>query len=75
MDKIKIDRINELAKKAKHQDLSPAEKSEQKKLRRDYLDAVKKNLKAQLDHIHFNKHSTSDHSHGNCQCKSCQHDH
>ena len=37
-----IDRINELARKAKTEGLSPEEKKEQQKLRGEYIEAVKK---------------------------------
>ena len=52
MDEKKIQRINELAKKAKTaQGLTPEEKEEQALLRREYLDAVRGNLEAQLNYI------------------------
>ena len=46
-----IDRINWLAYKKKTLGLSEAEQAEQKKLYREYLDAFRANLKAQLDAI------------------------
>lgn len=46
-----IDRINELARKQKSEGLTEIELAEQKKLRRKYIDAVKVNLRSQLDHI------------------------
>ena len=50
MDEKKIQRINELAKKAKTaQGLTPEEKEEQALLRREYLDAGGGNLEAQLN--------------------------
>ncbi len=51
MDKNKINRINELAKKSKKGGLTEDEKVEQKLLREEYLAAVRKNFKAQLDNI------------------------
>ena len=48
---INIQRINELARKAKAEGLTPAEKEEQRKLRREYIAAVKMNLRTQLDNI------------------------
>ncbi len=51
LSKKKINRINELAKKSKKQGLSKAEKVEQKKLRKEYLDAFRSNFKKQLDCI------------------------
>lgn len=46
-----IPRINELARKAKTVGLTPEEKVEQQILRQEYLDAIRNNLKAQLDNI------------------------
>ena len=51
MDNIKIDRINALAHKQKSVGLTEEEKVEQAKLRREYLDAVKGNLRARLNNI------------------------
>ena len=51
MDKNKIDRINELAKKSETTGLTDIEKAEQKTLREEYLNAVRKSFKAQLDNI------------------------
>ena len=48
---INIQRINELARKAKAEGLTPAEQEEQQKLRREYIAAVKMNLRTQLDNI------------------------
>lgn len=48
--KEQIDRINELARKAKTPEgLTPEELGERAALRRAYLDSVKANLTAQLD--------------------------
>ena len=47
----KIKRINELYHLSQTRDLTEAEKAEQASLRRDYIDSVKNNLKAQLDNI------------------------
>ena len=52
MDKKKIDRINELAKKARSSDgLTPEEMTERAKLREEYLNAIRQNLKQTLDNI------------------------
>ena len=51
MDNVKIDRINALAHKAKSVGLTDEEKKEQAELRQEYLAAVRKNLKAQLNNI------------------------
>lgn len=54
MDQKKIERINELARKAKTPEgLTDGERAEQAALRREYVDAVTGGLKAQLDHIHI----------------------
>ncbi|MDO5707433.1 MAG: DUF896 domain-containing protein [Andreesenia angusta] len=51
ISKEKIERINELSKKSKEIGLNEIEKEEQKKLRKEYIDAVKLSLKSQLDNI------------------------
>ena len=51
MDNEKIDRINTLAHKAKSVGLTEEEKKEQAELRKEYLAAVRQNLKAQLNNI------------------------
>ena len=48
----KIARINALAHKAKAEGLTGKEREEQAQLRRDYIDAVKANLKSQLDTLY-----------------------
>ena len=47
----KIDRINELVHKEKREGLTNEGREEQQKLRREYIDAFKANLKSQLDNI------------------------
>ena len=52
MEQTKIDRINALAKKAKSPGgLTPEEMVERDLLRREYIDAYRKNLEAQLENI------------------------
>jgi 5-formyltetrahydrofolate cyclo-ligase len=46
-----IARINELYHKQKGEGLTEAEKEEQAKLRRAYIDAIKGNVRAQLNNI------------------------
>ena len=48
-----IARINELAKKAKTEGLTPEELAERDKLRRIYIDNVKANLVGQLDNTYI----------------------
>lgn len=51
MDEKMIGRINELARKSKAEGLTEAERSEQAELRRAYIEAVRTNLRTQLDNI------------------------
>lgn len=51
MDQKKIDRINELARKAKEQGLTPEEAEERAQLRAEYVAAFKRNLVASLESI------------------------
>ena len=48
-----IARINELAKKAKAEGLTPEELTERDKLRRIYIDSVKANLVGQLENTYI----------------------
>ena len=52
MDQKKIDRINELARKAKTEGLTEAETAERAALRREYIDAVVGSLKGNLDNTY-----------------------
>ena len=51
MTEEKIQRINELARKSKAECLTESEAKEQQILRREFIDAFKRNLKGQLDNI------------------------
>lgn len=53
MTEEKINRINELAHKQKTQGLTEEERSEQYKLRREYIDGFKRSLTAQLDNTYI----------------------
>ena len=53
MTKEQIDRINELARKARFMGLTPEEEQERAALRRAYIDSVLGNLKGQLDHTYI----------------------
>lgn len=46
-----IDRINELARKSKAEGLTSQEKMEQAALRQEYIGAIRRNLRGQLDRI------------------------
>jgi len=49
MEKSRIERLNELAKKAKTSSLSEAELAERELLRKEYIASFRSNLKATLD--------------------------
>ena len=49
----KIKRINELYHKSQDTGLTDEEKEEQKKLRQEYVESVRNNLKNQLDNINI----------------------
>lgn len=53
MTQEQIDRINQLARKARVEGLTEAEREEQAVLRRAYIDSVVGNLKGQLDHTYL----------------------
>lgn len=52
MEQSRIDRINELARKAKTEGLTEAETAERDALRKEYLAAVRASLTAQLDNTY-----------------------
>ncbi len=72
MDAKKIARINELAHKKKVDGLTPEELEEQSILRREYIDAFKNNLKAQLDSIVI-VDETDGHTHTHAEGEECPH--
>lgn len=52
MEQNKINRINELSKKSRtNEGLTPEEIVEREALRREYIDDMKRNLRAQLENI------------------------
>ena len=53
MDQRKIDRINELARKAKTVGLTGEESVERAALRREYIDSAVGNLKGHLDNTYY----------------------
>ena len=53
MEKIKIDRINELGRIAKTRELTEEEKQEQKALREEYIAGFRKNLRSILDNTYI----------------------
>lgn len=53
MEQSKIDRINELARKSKVQELTAEEKEEQRILRRQFIDDLRADLRSTLETIEF----------------------
>lgn len=51
MDGKKIARINELYHKSKSEGLTDEEVREQARLRKEYIEAIRKNIRGQLDNI------------------------
>ena len=49
----KLNRINELARKAKAEGLTAEEKIEQEKLRKEYIAAYRASLRSQLDNMYI----------------------
>ena len=47
MEKIKVDRINELGRLSKQRELTEIEKKEQAALRKEYLDEVRRALRGE----------------------------
>lgn len=48
----KLNRINELARKAKSEGLSPAETAERDRLRKEYIAEYRASLRSQLDNMY-----------------------
>lgn len=53
MEQSKIDRINELARKAKAEGLTPEETTERDVLRKEYIASVKASLVGHLDNVYY----------------------
>ena len=51
MEQKRIDRINELARKAKTEGLTPEETAERDVLRKEYIEAYRASLRSQLESI------------------------
>ena len=55
MDKEKIARINELARKSREEGLTEEERSEQQTLRQEYITEYREALRAQLDNTYIQR--------------------
>ncbi len=55
MEQKKIDRINELARKAREGELTAEELAERDKLRREYIDSFKMSLVGQLENTYIQR--------------------
>lgn len=53
MEKVKMERINLLAKESKLRQLSPEELAEQAALRQEYVAEIRANLRTQLDNTYI----------------------
>lgn len=51
MEQKKLDRINELARKSRVEELTLEEKEEQQRLRQEYIEAYRKSLRASLENM------------------------
>ena len=51
MEQAKIDRINELARKARNEGLTPEEKQEQQTLRQEYIAAFRASMVSELNSL------------------------
>lgn len=51
MSKLRLNRINELARKAKEEGLTPEEKEEQVELREEYIAEFRENMRGSLETI------------------------
>lgn len=57
----RVDRINELAKKAKTVGLTEEEKAEQARLRKEYLADFRKNMESMLDNTYIREPDGTEH--------------
>ena len=55
MEKSKIDRINELARKSKSVGLTPEEKEEQAQLRQEYIEDFRRSTREILDNTYLQR--------------------
>lgn len=70
-----IDRINELSRKQRNGGLSPEEKEEQALLRRQYIDAIKAQVRQTLDSIELVDELPEIENGCTCGCKGKHHHH
>jgi len=73
-----VDKINFLARKQKTEGLTPEEKAEQKKVREEYLEGIRAQVRDQMEGLgikkkdHQHGHNHHHHQHGKkCSCYKC----
>ncbi|HMM05605.1 MAG TPA: DUF896 domain-containing protein [Clostridiales bacterium] len=83
MEQSKIARLNQLARKAKNETLSPSETEERDVLRKEYIESFKTGLKSTLERVRIQEADGSltplkkrtkphHHHHENCSCGCCR---
>ena len=60
LEKHKMNRINELARKSKSEGLSAEEKEEQESLRKEYIEKFREHFKGHLNRIRFMEDMTEE---------------
>ena len=60
LEKHKMNRINELARKSKSEGLSAEEKEEQESLRKEYIEKFREHFKGHLNRIRFVENMTEE---------------
>ena len=60
LEKHKMNRINELARKSKSEGLSAEEKEEQESLRKEYIEKFREHFKGHLNRIRFGEDMTEE---------------
>lgn len=71
-----VDKINYLARKQRTEGLTPEEKEEQKKVREQYLEGIRTQVRDQLEGMGIKKKNKNGdghhhHNHGKCSCRKC----
>lgn len=70
-----VQRINYLARKERYEGLTPAEKEEQQKLRRQYLDDIRNQIVTSLEGAGYKKKEETPDKQKECTHCGCRHHH